>query len=34
LPAFAVRSPSDVRSWRLDDDASLVAWLRRQGFRL
>jgi DNA-binding XRE family transcriptional regulator len=34
LPAFAVRSPSDVRSWRLDDDASLVAWLRRQGFRV
>ena len=25
-------SSTDVRSWRLDDDASLVAWLRRQGY--
>ena len=25
-------SATDVRSWRLDDDASLVAWLRRAGY--
>lgn len=29
--AHPMPSRTDVRSWRLDDDASLAAWLRRQG---
>lgn len=30
--ALPMPGRTDVRSWRLDDDASLVAWLRRQGY--